>query len=82
MNECSSLSAAADEMASATAGDYDLIDLELVFEDGESEQSMNIQINDDAIPELMEYFTVLLENPPAGSALIDPDAVSPHSIDQ
>ena len=64
-------------MASASAGDYDLIDLELVFEDGESEKSMNIQINDDAIPELMEYFTVLLENPPAGSALIDPDAVSP-----
>ena len=37
---------------------------------------MNVRVMDDPNPELMEYFTVVLENPPQGTALIDTQAVS------
>ena len=50
---------------------------EVVFEDGDSAtKTFPITLNDDVEPELAEYFTVTLSNPPGGSALIDPDAVS------
>ena len=36
---------------------------------------MSIQILDDAIPEAMEYFTLHLQNPQGGKALINTDKV-------
>ena len=49
---------------------------EVVFEDGDTTtKTFPILLNDDVEPELDEYFTVTLSNPPGGSALIDPDAV-------
>ena len=50
---------------------------EVIFEDGDSEtKTFTIRLINDAEPEIAEYFTVILSNPPGGSALIDPDAVS------
>ena len=50
---------------------------EVVFEDGDTTaKTIFISVIDDAEPELAEQFTVVLLNPPGGSALIDPEAVS------
>lgn len=50
---------------------------EVVFEDGDSTtKTFPISVIDDEEPELDEQFTVVLSNPPGGSALINPDAVS------
>lgn len=67
-------------MESATAGvDYIGLSLqEVVFDDGDSAtKTFLISVTDDEEPELDEQFTVVLSNPPGGSALINPDAVSP-----
>lgn len=66
-------------MESAIAGvDYTgLVLQEVVFEDGDSAtKTFPISVIDDEEPELDEQFTVVLSNPPGGSALINPDAVS------
>lgn len=76
--ECFKLSANTD-MESATDGiDYTgLVLQEVVFEDGDSTaKTFPINVIDDGEPELDEQFTVVLSNPPGGSALINPDAVS------
>ena len=53
---------------------------EVVFEDGDlATKTFVIPVADDAEPELDEQFTVVLSNPPGGSALIDPSAVSYYS---
>ena len=53
---------------------------EFIFEDGDSVTKIfTITLNDDLEPEIAEHFTVVLSNPPGGSALIDPTAVS-HTI--
>ena len=53
---------------------------EVVFEDGDSVTKIfSISLTDDTEPEIDEYFTVVLSNPPGGSALIDPNAVS-HTL--
>ena len=50
---------------------------EVVFEDGDSvTKTFTISLTDDTEPEIAEQFTIVLSNPPGGSALIDPDAVS------
>ena len=49
----------------------------MVFEDGDmTAKTFVIGLTDDADPELAEQFTVVLSNPPGGSALIDPESVS------
>ena len=54
-----------------------LVPQEVVFEDGDSAiKTFSITLIDDTEPELDEQFTVVLSNLPAGTALIDPDAVS------
>ena len=63
---------AVDQIASASSGDYDpqsLVTL-VTFENGESEKSVTIQILNDNVPELEEYFTIHLENPQGGKAVI------------
>ena len=48
-----------------------------MFEDGDSvDKIFSISLSDDIEPEIDEVFTVVLSNPPGGSALIDPNAVS------
>ena len=50
---------------------------EFVFEDGDAETKIFfIALTDDTEPEVAEQFTVVLSNPPGGSALIDPGTVS------
>ena len=64
---------------SATDGvDYTgLVPQEVVFEDRDSAtKTFPITVIEDVEPELAEQFTVVLSNPPGGSALIDPDSVS------
>ena len=49
----------------------------MVFEDGDmAAQTFVIPVIDDADSEVAEQFTVVLSNPPSGSALIDINAVS------
>lgn len=53
---------------------------EVVFEDGDmTPRTFVIELTDDTDPELAEQFTVVLSNPPGGSALIDPESVSLNS---
>jgi hypothetical protein len=67
-----------DESGKSATDGVDYIGLapqEVVFEDGDSvTKTFSISLTDDMEPEIAEHFTVVLSNPPGGSALIDPDA--------
>ena len=68
---------AANQIASASEGDYDLSSLVTVatFANGETLKSVTVQVLNDNVPELEEYFTILLQNPQGGKAIINPDKV-------
>lgn len=73
---------AANQIASAAAGDFDpssLVSM-VTFANGETQKLVSIQVLDDNVPELREYFTIHLENPQGGKALINPDKVYTHYI--
>ena len=66
----------------ATDGvDYDtsILPTLVTFNNQENQRTVQINIIDDNIPELAEYFTIHLANPQGGSALINPTQVSYHS---
>lgn len=45
------------------------------FANGETLKSVTVQVLNDNVPELEEYFTILLQNPQGGKAIINPDKV-------
>lgn len=71
------LSLATNQIASAVAGDFDLTSLAdmVTFGNGETQKAVTVQVLNDNIPELREYFTIHLENPQGGQALINPTKV-------
>uniref|UniRef100_A0A1X7VF86 Staphylococcus aureus surface protein A n=3 Tax=Amphimedon queenslandica TaxID=400682 RepID=A0A1X7VF86_AMPQE len=64
----------ANQIASAAEGDYDLSSLATMatFANGETLKSVTVQVLNDNVPELEEYFTILLQNPQGGKAIINP----------
>ena len=55
--------------------DYDPVAVDLTFAENETSKTVEIRTHSDTTPELIEYFAVILENPPGGLAYIDPTAV-------
>ena len=47
----------------------------VTFLDQESQKTVNVRVQNDNTPELVEYFTLHLANPQGGSALINPTKV-------
>ena len=47
----------------------------VTFGNGETLKSVTVQVLNDNVPELEEYFTVHLQNPQGGKAIIDPNKV-------
>ena len=68
---------APNQIASASEGDYDPSSLVtmVTFGNGETLKSVTVQVLNDNVPELEEYFTVHLQNPQGGKAIIDPNKV-------
>ena len=61
----------------ATSGvDFVPLSQELVFGDGETTRFITVMIIDDDVSEGAEGFSVALNEPPGGAAVIDPQAVS------
>ena len=56
--------------------DYQSVDMELRFSDGETEKSASLTIIEDNTPEIEESLSLVLSNPSGGVALVDPLAVS------
>lgn len=67
------------QSGSAVEGvDYQPVDQELSFRDGETERSVGLTIIEDNTPEIEEDLSLTLSNPSGGVALVDPQAVSNH----
>ena len=63
----------ANQIAQASNGDYSAASLAtlVTFQDGELQKLVTVQVLNDEIPELEEYFTIVLSNPQGGSAIIN-----------
>ena len=65
------------EMGGATSGlDFQPVDEQVVFGNGESRQSLAISIYQDSEPEFAESFILTLTQPAGQAGLVDPSAVS------
>jgi len=67
----------------ATSGlDFEPVNQELVFENGEARRSVAFTVYQDNLPEFSELFSLALTQPAGQAVLIDPNAVSGRGLDK
>lgn len=74
---CASIYAAINQTASLVENDYSTSKTasELVFASGETQKTVSIQVLDDQVPEIEEYFAITLVNPQGGVAVFNQSKV-------